>query len=273
MKSMNESKSQTYLRPYTILVLALICAAAFGTFWSYQKISEIYAEVLPDTEVLLTHYPVAKGKEGKRNIYELSTQKPKTWKNLNEISKSAISAVLASEDGSFYQHKGYDPEAIRKAWAENKKLGRYAKGGSTITQQLVKNVFLSPEKTITRKIREIILAVAIEKKLGKKKILETYLNIAEWGPGVYGIEQAAQTYFGKSASQLTAREGAILAFMLPNPRKYRNSLRGDDGLTEFGQQRVSTILERLWRTGKISDDEYFSTSSLSSLDAEPSPQL
>ena len=264
-QSVNLSKPS---RLYALVVTLMILGAAAMSLISFEFLKEFYAEALPNSGALLHSYPVAKGKDGRKISYELQTTKPEQWRHLNQISKAAVAAVLASEDGGYYTHNGYEPEAIRKAWALNRKLGRFAKGGSTITQQVVKNIFLSPEKTISRKLREIILAVQLERTVGKRKILETYLNIAEWGPGIYGIEQAARTYFAKSAAALTAREGAILAFMLPNPKKYRNSLRGEDGLSEFGQHRVSDILNRLWKTGKISDDEFFSSSSLDSSASE-----
>ena len=164
-----------------------------------------------------------------------------------------------SEDSEFFEHDGYSPEGIRAAIKYNEKPGvKIKRGGSTITQQVVKNLFLTPQKTITRKVRELLLAVDLDRKFSKAKILETYINIAEWGPEVYGIQDASWRYFKKPATELTAREGAILAFMLPNPIKYSHSYR-DGTLTAFATKRVDTILERMWRTGHLSDEEYTSS--------------
>lgn len=222
-------------------------AIALGIRWKMQ--------LFPDVAVLQRSYPVAVGKIEKRNIYQFKTAKPAYWRALSEISSVAVAAILISEDGGFYHHEGYEPELMKKAWEENRKAGKYKRGASTITQQVVKNLFLSPEKTLTRKLRELLLAIELERRFTKQKILETYLNIAEWGPGVYGIEQASNYYFGKSAAALDSREGAILAYLLPNPLVYGRSVRSGE-LTSFGNQRVSNILDKLSQTGKLPKDEY-----------------
>lgn len=243
---------------YALVTGILIAAAVFSAIWAVGRSRELRARAFPDVTVLERGYPVSAGKDGRRNVYVFKKARPAHWRSLPQISSAAVSAVLMSEDAGFYGHQGYEPEAIRGAFAENLKAGRIVRGGSTITQQVVKNLFLTPEKTLDRKARELLLAVEMERRLGKRRILETYLNIAEWGPGIYGIEQAARSYFHKTASELNAREGAVLAFMLPNPKRYRHSVLGESGLTPFGAQGVSSILERLWRTGKISDEDYAS---------------
>jgi monofunctional biosynthetic peptidoglycan transglycosylase len=215
-----------------------------------------YRQIFPDVSVVKRMYPVAKGKEGKQNLYRFQSLRPADWKSLKQIPKHVVAAVLMAEDSAFFQHHGYDSEAIRAAWEHNHRPGvKVKRGGSTITQQVVKNLFLSPEKTMIRKIRELLLAVELERTTSKARILEVYLNIAEWGPGVYGIEQAAHRYFNKPSVLLLPREAATLAFMLPNPTKYQHSLR-EEGLSDFASRQVSVILERMWRTGNISDEEY-----------------
>jgi monofunctional biosynthetic peptidoglycan transglycosylase len=243
----------------TLIILAAVACAVVASQQLPQWALNLRHSLVPDVSVLQTHYPVAKGKEGRKNLYKLVAEKPKHWRRLNQISPMAVTAVLMSEDSSFYRHKGYDPEAIHAALEENLKAGRYLKGGSTITQQVAKNIFFGPEKTIKRKILELLTARELERLLGKRKILELYLNLAEWGPGIYGIEQAAQRYFAKSSAELNAREAATLAFMLPNPTRLRYSAFGENGPTHYGQARIARIVERLWRTGKISFDEYASS--------------
>ncbi len=142
------------------------------------------------------------------------------WVPSSKISPYLIKAVLIGEDDKFRKHEGFDYEAIQKALEKDLKAGKYRYGGSTITQQLARNLYLSPEKSIVRKIFEAIITWRIEKTLSKKRILELYLNVAEWGEGIFGAEAASRHYFGKPASALTPPEAARLASVLPNPRKY-----------------------------------------------------
>ena len=165
------------------------------------------------------------------------------WVPYNKISDNLKRAVVASEDDSFSNHEGVDWDALEKAWEKNAKAeARAAKqvpakpnaknpskaapkppkivGGSTITQQLSKNLFLSGERTLVRKGQELVLTVLLEHLLSKERILEIYLNSVEWGEGVFGAEAAAQHYYRKSASQLSSYEAARLAVMLPRPRYY-----------------------------------------------------
>lgn len=142
------------------------------------------------------------------------------WVPLNSISPYMIKAVLIAEDDKFFKHEGFDFEAIEKAIERNLKEGKLKYGGSTISQQVAKNLFLNPSKNPIRKIQEAIITIRLEKTLSKKRILEIYLNIAEWGEGIFGVEAASRHYFGKSAKYLTPWEAARLAAVLPNPLKY-----------------------------------------------------
>jgi monofunctional biosynthetic peptidoglycan transglycosylase len=144
----------------------------------------------------------------------------KIWVPLNRISPYLVKAVLISEDDKFYRHSGFDIEGIKKAIDKDLKEKKFKYGGSTITQQLAKNLYLNPTKNPVRKIQEAIITWRIERTLSKKRILEIYLNIAEWGEGIFGAEAASRHYFGKSASGLTPMEAARLASVLPNPIKY-----------------------------------------------------
>jgi monofunctional biosynthetic peptidoglycan transglycosylase len=141
-----------------------------------------------------------------------------TWVPYGRISPSLRRAVLVAEDDTFYEHEGVDVKAMREAFERNWKRKKLAAGGSTITQQLAKNLYLSPSRNPIRKIKEYFIARSLEKHLTKKRILEIYLNVVELGERVYGAEAGARHYFGKSARALSASEAALLAGSLPNPR-------------------------------------------------------
>lgn len=147
---------------------------------------------------------------------------------LKMISKELRKAVVISEDDLFFQHSGINMNEVKKAFEENLEKKRFARGASTITMQLARNAFLFKKKTITRKLKEIIIAKRIEKYLDKRTILEYYLNVIEWGPNIYGAEAAAYYYFDKSASKLNLAEASLLAAILPNPIYYNpfTNLRG-----------------------------------------------
>lgn len=156
------------------------------------------------------------------------------------ISPATRRAVVASEDDRFMDHWGIDLVGLRHAMERNLEAGEIVAGGSTITQQLAKNLFLSAEQSLWRKGQEALIALMLEGVLGKRRILELYLNYAEWGNLLYGIEAAARHYYGKSASGLTRHESARLAAMLPNPRFYQDN-RNARGL----QVRTDAVLGRM----------------------------
>ncbi len=143
------------------------------------------------------------------------------WVPYSKISPYLIKAVLIAEDDKFWNHEGFDYEAIQKAIEKDLKAKKFKFGGSTITQQLARTLFLSPEKTLIRKFSEAIITWRMEKILSKRRILELYLNVAEWGEGIFGAEAASRHYFGKPSSELNAEEAARLAAILPNPRRYK----------------------------------------------------
>lgn len=147
------------------------------------------------------------------------------WRGLNDISPRLVEAVIASEDANFCSHDGFDMEAIEKAMKDNAR-GRRTRGGSTLSQQTAKNVFLWSGRNWVRKGMEAGYTVLIETFWSKRRIVEVYLNVAEWAPGVYGAEAASQHWFGKSAADLTPREAARLAAILPSPRRYKAASPG-----------------------------------------------
>lgn len=154
-------------------------------------------------------------------VFEMTTgPDTEAWTPISEISPFLVHAVLAHEDASFFEHSGFAPWAIREALVRDLTAGRYVAGGSTITMQLVKNVFLHREKTLARKIQEVLLTWWLETRMDKEHILELYLNVIEYGPGVYGIRHAAEHYFGRSPADLSPAESAYLALILPNPPEY-----------------------------------------------------
>jgi len=165
-----------------------------------------------------------------------------TWVDYAHISDHLKRAVIVSEDDGFVYHDGVDWDALEKAWLKNQQTPAKVVGGSTITQQLAKNLFLSGERTLLRKAQEFILTHMLEGLLTKRRILEIYLNHVEWGEGVFGAEAAALHYFRKSAAQLTPYEAARLAVMLPRP-KYFEKLPNSPYLT----QRAQVIAGRLGR--------------------------
>lgn len=142
------------------------------------------------------------------------------WVPYERISPHLKRAIIAAEDGKFLQHEGFDFEAIQKAYEKNLEKGKFVRGGSTISQQLAKNLFLSGKKTPWRKIEEAIITLMLENVMSKRRILEIYLNKIEWGNGIFGAEAASRHYYGVSASALTAKQAARLAAMVPNPRFY-----------------------------------------------------
>ncbi|MDO8462263.1 MAG: monofunctional biosynthetic peptidoglycan transglycosylase [Deltaproteobacteria bacterium] len=162
------------------------------------------------------------------------------WVPLSQISQNLRWAVVAAEDGQFYQHQGIDFYEMRQAIKRDFRRKRYSHGFSTLTMQLAKNLYLSPEKSIFRKGLEILITFKIEKNLSKNRILELYLNVAEWAPGVFGAEAAAEHYFQKSAALLSIDEAAFLAAILPNPKRW-----GQWPPTPYVARRREVILARL----------------------------
>jgi monofunctional biosynthetic peptidoglycan transglycosylase len=162
------------------------------------------------------------------------------WVDYNKISNNLKRAIIASEDAKFTDHEGFDWEGIEKAYEKNLKKGKIVAGGSTISQQLAKNLFLSSKRTPWRKAEEVIVTVMLEKMLSKRRILEIYLNVIEWGNGTFGAEAASRHYFKTSASKLSMEQAAKLAVMVPNPRFY-----DDHRNTRYLKRRTATIQARM----------------------------
>jgi len=162
------------------------------------------------------------------------------WVDYNRISIQLKRAVIAAEDSRFLAHEGFDWEAMEMALEKNLKKGRIAAGGSTISQQLAKNLFLSASRNPLRKVQEAVITVMIESLWSKRRILEVYLNVIEWGNGIYGAEAASRRYFKASSASLGRDQAALLAAMIPNPRYYETH-RSSRGLLK----RKSIIAARM----------------------------
>ena len=159
------------------------------------------------------------------------------WVPYGQISVNLKRAVIAAEDQRFLDHGGFDVEAIEKAYERNARRGRILRGASTISQQLAKNLFLSPRRAYWRKLDEAVITVMIEHVLGKRRILEIYLNVIEWGDGIYGAEAAAQHYYEEPAADLDPDEAAHLAAMIPSPRFYTRNPS-----TPYLEERAAILL-------------------------------
>ena len=162
------------------------------------------------------------------------------WVDYKKISTHLKRAVIASEDAKFNEHAGFDWDGIQKAYEKNIKKGKIVAGGSTISQQLAKNLFLSTKRTPWRKLEEVVITMMLEKMMSKQRILEIYLNVIEWGNGVFGAEAAARHYYGVSARGLSSYQAARMAAMIPNPRYYDKHRS-----TRYLARRTGTIQARM----------------------------
>jgi monofunctional biosynthetic peptidoglycan transglycosylase len=189
------------------------------------------------------------------------------WVGLESISPHLADAVVLSEDARFFGHEGFDWEAIRQAAEVDLQSGRFARGASTITQQLAKNLWLGTEKRLVRKVKEAVLSAKLERSLSKRRILALYLNVAEWGDGVFGVEAGARHHLGAGAAELTAAQAAVLASMLPAPRRVDLAhpsawLRG----------RARRLLDRMHAAGHLSDEAHLhAAAELERILAGPAP--
>jgi monofunctional biosynthetic peptidoglycan transglycosylase len=221
-------------RPFLLGAAALAIVLLGALVWTRITWPDVEALVTetPEMTAFIDRYQEQRRDEGRSDDV--------AWNPVphNRISPNLKRAVIASEDTEFFFHDGFSShemgEAIRKAIREREA----PRGASTITQQLAKNLWLAPDRTLTRKIREALLTRQLERTLGKERILDLYLNVVEFGPGIYGAEAAARHYFGKPADRLTAREGAMLAAGLPRPKTWNPSSE-----SENYARRVDRILE------------------------------
>ncbi len=200
-----------------LVLVALALAAGFAVWLWIGLPSRSAVSALATKNPGRTRLMLQREQEAERKGREARTVQ--TWVPLSAISRHLIRAVLSSEDQRFFGHYGVDWEAIQKSIEKDVEKRRFVHGGSTITQQLAKNLYFGTGKTLTRKARELVVAQWLEADLTKLRILTLYLNVIEWGDGIYGAEAAAQHWYGRPASALSPSEAAGLAAMIPNPRR------------------------------------------------------
>ena len=222
-----------------IFIMISTLFLSVGIYFVYPDVSKL-KKAAPKKTAFMEHREEEWHNQGKKKRII------QRWVPLGMISPYAIKAVIIAEDDKFWTHEGFDYDAIQKAIEKDIRKKKFAFGGSTISQQLAKNLYLSPSKNPVRKVKEAILTWRMERNLSKKRIIELYLNVAEWGDGLFGIEAAAQNYFGKPASVLTAREAARLASVLPNPRKFNPA-----GSSKFVENRSERIYQIMVRRGIV----------------------
>jgi monofunctional biosynthetic peptidoglycan transglycosylase len=221
-----------------LVLLTLIVAVSGYAAWVWYR--------LPEVDFLKRQNPKETSlmrERGKKRVQH--------WVPLDRISERLQTAVIVAEDGGFYGHQGFDFYEIREAFERNWEEGRTVRGASTITQQLAKNLFLSSERSYLRKLDEALLAHRLEEALSKKRILEIYLNVIEWGDGIYGAEAAARAVLGKSAADVGTAEAALLAAMIPSPLRLQPCERPKSVRT-----RQERILRWMYRASKLTEDEY-----------------
>jgi len=233
-----------------VSLIALAGAAIVGVL-----LYRWYETEFPEVALLKTHYPHVTYLGPKQPVrVQLKKSAPANWARIGSIAPEAVGAIVVSEDWAFFQHEGVDTKQKKEEKKEDLEKGNFAGGASTITMQVVKNVFLSKEKTLYRKAKEFLLAMELNEEVPKRRVLEVYLNIAEWGEGVFGISAASYRYFGKPPSQLSPKEGAFLAMLLPSPKRYSQSFRSKT-LTSYASRTVRQILDKMVQARYITPEQ------------------
>jgi len=224
-----------------IWIFFLLLAAILGLAYLalMPDISQLKKKNPPKTAFMEYREQQWKEKGRKAQIHQV-------WVPLSRISPYLVKAVLIAEDDKFWSHEGFDYESIKQAVEKDLQSGRLKFGGSTISQQLARNLYLSPAKSIWRKFREVLITRRMEQVLSKKRILELYLNVVEWGDGIFGAEAASRHYFEKPASELSPREAARLAVVLPSPRKLDPA-----GSQQYVESRTEVIYSIMLKRGIV----------------------
>lgn len=202
----------------------------------------------PDVRDLREANPPVTALQRERSEAAIAAGRPfrrdQQWVPLERISPHLVDAVIVSEDATFWTHSGFDFHEIRESIEKNVKERRLARGASTITQQLAKNIYFGTDKNFRRKFLEAVTTWRMERNLSKRRILEIYLNVIEWGPGVYGAEAASRRYFGVGAADLTPRQAALLAAAIPSPARMNPAEPGP-----YLEKRAKLTLERMEARG------------------------
>jgi monofunctional biosynthetic peptidoglycan transglycosylase len=245
---MNEEKPKKSIKKNVLLVLLGIASVLF-TFVGFFFLT------LPEVEFLKTRNPKTtalieqRKAEAKKKSRKLKIRQK--WVNFDDIPQLLKDTVRVSEDIDFYHHKGIDYYELKEAIKRNLKEGKKVRGGSTITQQLAKNLFLSTEKSYYRKLKEFFIAQKLEKNLSKNRIFHIYLNIIELGPGIFGVESASEYYFAKSVGSLNLEEIIRLISVLPKPLRVTPLSN-----SRYLKWRANLLLDRLIKYEYITDEQY-----------------
>ncbi|HUO84854.1 MAG TPA: monofunctional biosynthetic peptidoglycan transglycosylase [Thermoanaerobaculia bacterium] len=246
------------------LLIALVVLLLFAA-WQWLTFPDVsrLAEESPETTAFIEQRKKELRSDGKDDTIDYR------WVSYERISPYLRRAVIVSEDNAFYEHEGVDTAEMKRILQESWNEGRLTRGGSTITQQLAKNLYLSSSRNPWRKVKEFLIARSMEKHLSKKRILEIYLNVIELGERTYGAEAAARHYFGRTAAGLSMSQAALLAGALPNPREMNP---GDPGPRLRGRQQI--ILARMKRWGFAAEQEFVKQETVpEEKEVEPSPPL
>jgi monofunctional glycosyltransferase len=244
---MNSFRIIKYLQFFIYFLISYALLAIL--FYTYLVVTApnvgIWKKKNPGREIILSKNSNEYNSGKRRNSMKYQ------WVSIGQVPELMIKSITVAEDASFWVHNGIDWHEVEESFKKNLAEGGFLRGGSTITQQLAKNLYLSKRKSISRKLREWIIARKLEKELRKTRILELYLNVIEWGDNIYGIQAAAQFYFQKNVSALSLNEMARLAAVIPNPHRMR-----PDRVNYAVYWRTNIVLKRLRRFNYIDDDEF-----------------
>ena len=213
-------------------------------------------EWVSSDRLLATFEQTVEYEPGKWKTFIVGPESP-DWVPFAEISPNLINSIMTTEDSGFFKHHGFIPSEFRSALQQNLQRGYFRLGASSISMQMVKNVLLSREKTLSRKLQEMFLTWYLEHHLTKERIMEIYFNVIEFGPGIYGIGQASRHYFGKSAKELEPQEAAWFSSILPNPkRRYVQYCHANGLLDTKWDAYTKRIMRRMHERGRLTDEEY-----------------
>ena len=217
-----------------------LAVTSMGHFVDLQKLSGSFRHTVRERDGAVSTFRVGPGAPN--------------WTPLGQVTRYLPLALTTTEDGRFFQHDGFSPTQIRRSIIANLEKGYFYRGASTISQQLVKNLYLTRDKTLSRKLQEVFITWQMEQTVPKERILELYLNVIEWGPNLYGIKNAAQHYFGKKPAELSLLDTAFLVSIIPNPRRFYSQFeRGE--VTPRWRARIGRIVEAMAERGKVSEGE------------------
>lgn len=230
-----------------VLNVAALALMAFGTAWFFRSLPDLEKATFADLK--------GRAEQVVRKHREAGP-KPLAWTTIDQISRDYLYSVVLSEDADFFEHEGIDFDAVVATTLQNLRKKKLEGGGSTISQQVVKNLFLSNERSFIRKLKEAVITRSLEAQLSKNQILELYLNLAEFGPDIYGVREAAEHYFDKRPSEVNAAEGAFMALMLPSPRRFHYSVFENKYLTSQKKRKIRRVLGDMLAQEFISPNQY-----------------